>query len=470
MLQDLSAAEMPMRNVINALTLKFKSLSDDDVVRLTHAAELERRAIQTPDKWQAVLAALRPRLNDLRPPRMPSLTRQFFQPVEDFLVSGRRGEKRPGQIDRSSLMPIWQWLSESSAGPAICIAQSHFAKDGSEPRPEEIEVVLQPVRTAARDAIVNALEGAEYDTKKARLLAASLGGVQALEDLREFALALSVSQDLLDLQSALDVRFDVVTSRHIEIARASFRAIDSVDPDASYFVPMVFLGRLSQPWEVLRLTAAVSRVRTEELLMSTDFRVVCDRLLDLLREQRQLFEHVPDTDADQLTAHLRTFVDIYSGISQVIPIKKHSELGGHLLECRNGFTDQIAIRVESLSRFIHASIPVDYSAFETLSPSRPAHLPDFDSADLSAKVTSMADFIVQVSRLSHKTNLYFGIDQDVKTLNAALNERLIALTLAYRQSRSIPSEVLDQYYDVLASAFCKLAGSESVDRLKTVKP
>gem|GEM_PF-3264267 len=460
---------MPMRNVINALTLKFKNLSDDDVVRLTQAAELERRTVQTPDKWQAVLAALRPRLNDIRPPRIPSLTRQFFKPVEDMLVNGRRGEKRLGQIDRSSLMPIWNWLQNSVAGQIIDTAQSHFVKDGSEPKPGEIETILRPLRQAARDAMVLALKETENDTRKLRLLAASVGGPQALEDFKEFALALSVSDQLLGLQLQLEPNFNTVTHQHIEIARASFHAIDQSNPEASYLVPMVFLGRLTQPWEVLHLASAVSRLHTEELLMSTDFRIVCDRLLDLLRAEQAAFENASDTQARKLIVHLKSFVDIYSGISHVIPIKKQSELGRRLLECRNKFSDQLATRVKNLSRFIHDSIPDAYVAPESSdSDTTSARVPDL--SEIIEYVSAMADFIVEVSRLSHRTNLYFGIDQDVRHLNEALDKRLIALTLAYRQRGSISTDLLDQYYTMLESAFCKLSGSEAVDRLKTVKP
>ena len=459
-----------MRNVINTLTLKFKNLSDEDVVRLTQAVELERRAVRTPDKWQAVLAALRPRLNDIRPPRIPSLTRQFFKPVEDMLVNGRSGEKRLGQIDRSSLMPIWHWLQESAAGHVIESTQSHFAKDGSAPRLEEIETILHSLRDAAHDAMSLALDEAEHDTKKARQLAAAIGGPQALEDFRELALALSVSDHLLHLQSLILPSIDSVTNEHIDIARISFEAIDKTNPKASYLVPMVFLGRLSHPWEVLRLASAVSRLNTEELLMSTDFRIVCDRLLDLVRDEQRQFEQSSDAQARKLTSHLKSFVDIYSGISQVIPIKKHSELGRRLLECRNKFSEQIALRVKSLSRLIGESIPEDYSILEPSGQHAPLPVEGACPSSPLEQVSAMADFIVEVSRLSHKTNLYFGIDQDVRALNAALDKRLIALTLAYRQRRSIPTDILDQNYAMLETAFRKLSGSEATDRLKSVKP
>jgi len=469
MYKELSSAEMPMRNVINALTLKFQNLSDDDVVRLTHAVELERRTVKAPDKWQAVLTALRPRLNDIRPPRIPSLTRQFFMPVEDLLVTGRRGTKRLGQIDRSSLMPLWNWLQTSSAAQVIETAQSHFLKDGSQPRPEEIETILQPLRKAASGAMFRALNEAENDTRKLRHLAASVGGPQALEDFKELALALSVSDQLLGLQAQLEASFSNVTDQHIEIARSSFYAIDQAKPEASYLVPMLFLGRLTQPWEVLRLASAVSRLHTEELLMSTDFRFVCDRLLDLLRDEQTQFDEAQDTQARKLIVHLRSFVDIYSGISHVMPIKKQSELGRQLLECRNKFADQIATRVKRLSRFIDESIPEAYMAPDSSDARASAlELPNF--AELTENVSAMADFLVEVSRLSHRTNLYFGIDQDVRHLNAALDKRLIALTLAYRQRGSIPKDALDHYYTMLETAFCKLSGSEAVDRLKTVKP
>src|SRR5215467_8122951 len=48
------------------------------------------------------------------PPRSEDIARHLFQPVEAFLVDGN-APLRPGQIRRSSITPVWQWVVREGA-------------------------------------------------------------------------------------------------------------------------------------------------------------------------------------------------------------------------------------------------------------------------------------------------------------------------------------------------------------------
>src|SRR6202521_3145539 len=47
-------------------------------------------------------------------PRTEDPARLLFRPLEPFLVEGN-APVRPGQIRRSSLLPVWQWLNRDGA-------------------------------------------------------------------------------------------------------------------------------------------------------------------------------------------------------------------------------------------------------------------------------------------------------------------------------------------------------------------
>jgi len=63
-----------------------------------------------------VLEALRKivRSGDDAQPRGDDPVRLLFRPLEPFLVDGST-PPRPGQIRRSSLLPVWQWLVRDGA-------------------------------------------------------------------------------------------------------------------------------------------------------------------------------------------------------------------------------------------------------------------------------------------------------------------------------------------------------------------
>lgn len=454
-----------MRRLIQTLTSKLKSLSDDDVIRLSKAVEFERLDASASDQWFAVLAALRPRLSFLRPRRAPSLSRQFFQPVADLLVDERAGDKRPGEIDRASLQPIWAWLLKSDAAAAIQLAGIQLRKNGPNASDAQTEMALQPVRHAALDAMQKVIRQSETQIGVETSLSSVFRDSHVASDFREVALALTVAEPLIALQSRLPRSLDIITTEHVEIARECFLHIEVESPDASYLVPMICFHRLTQPWEVLRLTAAVGGASAEKILLRPDFQIVFHRLVDLLRQEQVAFDQTDNDDPQKLLSHLTSFSNIYMGIFEAVSLSKKSKPGAVLLDCRNDFSERISKRVRSVGQLICDTVPLDYSKVSnTLEPLPPQQL-----AELAARVSAMADFIGHVSRLSCMTDLYFGIDKDVKLLNEELEKRLVALTQAYRKKLSLPTAVLNQQFDVLAPAVRRLSGSDAEERLATVK-
>ena len=454
-----------MRGLINALTNKLKALSDDEVVRLSRAAEIERVAAAAIDQWSVILDALRPRLNLLRPARSPSVSRLFFEPIQDLLVDERRGKKRPGEIHRGSLEPIWTWLSKSDAADTIQAAKAQILKSKHTAENQALASIVDSIRVAATDAMFDALLETDPYVIGENSLAAALGDPRIVDDFREIAMCMTVAKELTSLRTCLPESFDVITTDHIESAHKIFDAIESIDSGLSYLVPMIHFRRLTQPWEALRLCVSVNVSNVERSLSRPDFRLVFEYLLDLLRVELEAFDRTADEDVHKLLSHLKTFSDTYMGISELVNLQKKSQLGSALLACRNDFSKQIAARVRSVSGSLCQAIPDDYSK-----SSAATMLMDPDTlAEVCLKVGAMADFIGQVSRLSHMTDLYFGIDQDIKTLNEQLDKRLVALTQAYRQKFAPSSDILDQYYEVLAPAVRRLSGSDSEDRLNAVK-
>ncbi len=65
-------------------------------------------------------------------PRVDDPARLLFRPLEPFLIEGNV-TPRPGQIRRSSLLPVWQWLN----------------RDGAPEQAREFETALQSVRAGA---------------------------------------------------------------------------------------------------------------------------------------------------------------------------------------------------------------------------------------------------------------------------------------------------------------------------------
>ena len=95
----------------------LSAATPDAVLRVVRLLEARRAGLREPRTGGAIdttLASLRPAMRRCRPPRIPSLSRLAWIPVEPLLKSGP--DPRPWSVDRSWLVPAWRLVLDY-AGP-----------------------------------------------------------------------------------------------------------------------------------------------------------------------------------------------------------------------------------------------------------------------------------------------------------------------------------------------------------------
>src|SRR5262249_46719553 len=81
-------------------------------------------------------------------PRSDNPTRSLFRPLEPFLIDSNIA-RRPGQIRRASLLPVWQWL-EREATPDLARAYEAALAGGPESgTTPQIEAATRKLQIAA---------------------------------------------------------------------------------------------------------------------------------------------------------------------------------------------------------------------------------------------------------------------------------------------------------------------------------
>src|ERR1700744_2386127 len=83
-------------------------------------------------------------------PRSEDAARFLFAPLEPFLVDGNV-PMRPGQIRRSSLLPVWQWLGRDGAPDAVREFEAALEQQPDHRQPPEAG--LHKLQSAAPHAI-----------------------------------------------------------------------------------------------------------------------------------------------------------------------------------------------------------------------------------------------------------------------------------------------------------------------------
>jgi len=113
------------------------------------------------------------------PPRTDDLSRLLFQVLEPFLVEAG-APTRVGQIRRSSLHPIWQWLGRDGAPDKINEFEAALARMPASDSAGQVEALALKLQAVAADAIFELTGPGGGD--KSRALA-RVGPPNVIEDL-----------------------------------------------------------------------------------------------------------------------------------------------------------------------------------------------------------------------------------------------------------------------------------------------
>jgi len=151
-----------------------------DAILTDLRAALARRGAPTPD---------RPR----------TAKRAFFDPIEDFFVSARRGRKRRAQISRTSLDPIWRVMMTDPALTEAAMAAASLDDAyaaGGDTKPLERAMFIAAEAGFGRVCARIAAQGPARDA-----LAQELGGEDALADFEEIHLLLEGAEGLRALRA-----------------------------------------------------------------------------------------------------------------------------------------------------------------------------------------------------------------------------------------------------------------------------
>src|SRR5262245_6883259 len=113
-------------------------------------------------------------------PRTDDPARLLFRPLEPFLVESNF-PLRAGQIRRTSLLPVWQWLSRDGAPQAATAFQTALAEIMLTGTNAGLESAARKFQIAAAEAILNVATPVAGDDRHRSL--ARIGPPNVVEDL-----------------------------------------------------------------------------------------------------------------------------------------------------------------------------------------------------------------------------------------------------------------------------------------------
>jgi hypothetical protein len=297
--------------------------------RLAMAVEVDRLMDGHVLPHEDILEGLRPVLRRENYERTPTPLRLFCRPFQDLLTGTPRKVKQKGCIARGTLIPAWNWLSQTLL-PAETAAYSTECKAlVLAHKPDDATARAAKFWPLAAEAMTKAL-ATEAGRQRAQKI---LGDAFAVEDISDMALLLSAGEDIEQLIAVLPQPVLSFVDQMVWQMREIYDRLAIEKPDVAPYVAVIVMNRISRPWEALRLPLLVTRHTDETLISKTDMGLVGEILfarMEALKSSIQVTRH-PLFDADKLMEEVKTFADISSHIAKEIELKREGEWGKKLL-------------------------------------------------------------------------------------------------------------------------------------------
>lgn len=318
------------------------------------ASGLEREKLQGADglPYELLLTSLRPALGQGGGPRpgVPDPLRQFCLPFEDLLVDKRDPSRHMRQITRSSIDPVWFWLTTElmpDALPDITGRVVDHTLSGDAIAHTGAVAVLHATCSAA---LLEGLEAARRDIAQRRSLERMLGGDAMIEEARFIAEALAVAPFMLSLRDALPQRIGDFDDYLAAQVGGLYEEARAASPDHAIYIPLAAMRRMTAPWQILRLVRKLSGLGNDAALGRSGLGELGQTFLGEIEDIASELEtkRPGKIDLGRMRERVLRFAEISQGFVHEIDIRRVSEWGHRILAARARLSASIT---EEMSRF-----------------------------------------------------------------------------------------------------------------------
>jgi hypothetical protein len=380
-----------------------------------------------------------------RRPRTDDPARLVFRPLEPFLVEGNF-PRRPGQIRRASLVPIWQWLvREGAPQQAAEFEAALFELRGNETS-SAAEAAVRTFQQAAGDAIIaTASSGAGGD----RRALARVGAPDVVEDLIPIGLLLQAREAIETLNGRLPTHYRLFAESQISAVTSALNVPALQTPQLLPFALSMVMQRLMAPWQIIRIAIKMAASDDEIRVAATPYGVVVTIALhDLSYLTAVLRTDIRRSHFENVAENLKVLHDGVRGLRTELDLRNDSNWGRQLTSIRAEISDALQSEIESVPgrvrRILRQRPDKDISIGSRV-----------DAAEVDETV-ALIDFVavcrtyaseLAINEVTLRT--YSELQQYVEQATEALVQSLRAGDLKTRAYRQMQAEAAVRFCEVL---------------------
>jgi hypothetical protein len=279
-------------------------------------------------------------------PRVEDPARLLFRPLEPFLVEGN-GPVRAGQIRRSSLLPVWQWLNRDGAPDEAREFDAALERIRQSGTNSDIGLAVRKFQRSAAEAIVAIATPVPAGDKQRPL--ARVGPPNVVEDLLPIGSVLLAREALDAFNSRLPSYLRVFGDSQIASVVASFNAPSLQTPQLLPFALSLIIQRLTAPWQIIRMAIKMAASDDEIRVAATPYgTAVTIALHDLSCLAASLRKDIKRGDFDNVAEQLKTLHDGVRGLRTELDLRNDSTWGKQLTTIRAEISNALQSEIETV--------------------------------------------------------------------------------------------------------------------------
>ena len=275
-------------------------------------------------------------------PRSEDPARHVFRPLEPFLIDSN-SNPRPGQLRRTSLLPIWQWLARDGAPEAARAFEDALAAGAGSA--SETERAVRTFQTAAAAAIQKILTD---DTDRQRALA-RIGAPSVIDDLAPIGAILNAREALDTLNGRLPSFLRVFGDSQISSLMTALNVPSLQTPLVLPFALSLVMQRLAASWQIIRLAIRVAGSDDEIRVAATPYGVAVTLAIDdLSRISANLRADIRRGHFENVSDYLKAAHDGVRGLRTELDIRTDSNWGRQLAAIRVDISNGLQSEIDSV--------------------------------------------------------------------------------------------------------------------------
>lgn len=442
----------------------IEKLPERDLRKLAASVELDRMEHKLGLPHNAIMAILRPGLALIRAPRVLTAQRAFFLPAEDMLVNGKPSPKPVGKIDRSTLQPIWVFLTKTLKPKGFQELCDNYTQAQLQSDDQAIAALSLEMWAAGASALTAAFAAIEDDEKALNVLADKLGGPDRLADAREIASTLRIAAPLEALKSRLAPKPMMdLSATQVAAAKEAFRQIYDDHPEDALTLMLALMGRLLRPFPIVKVIGVVSRSGDDSLVQRTEMDLIGKIVLDDLETDADAVEGAVsrgDMGDMEVVQRARYFSQGFNQITTGMGITREGKWGQRLFAMRARVADALQERIiKRAEKTIAAALP-------TRKGSSTPHLATEPDIDNFERAEDCARAIGELNRIGERLGLQSASKTIVGTLRKNLENYSDAILKLLPDAPADKIAIAQSYLCIAVRLVELLTDSEAAETLR----